>query len=140
MMKLVQPRSQPGSVHRLTFEYEGDQIRLVSDQIVTMVVPASHPLEAIGTQAGFSAVLRDAQERPLYQFTRTSPIRHDAEVFSDDGSGTISRVTVDRPRGSFVMLVPALEGAVSVELAGQPLAPQTHLQAPRTLAKFALRR
>ncbi len=107
--------AQPGPVHRLTFEYEGDHISLASDQVVTMIAPESHPLDEIGTRPGFSTVLRDAGDRALYQFTRSSPIRRDAEVF-DGPANTLRRAPVEPPHlGTFVTLVPKVDDEASVE-------------------------
>jgi hypothetical protein len=133
-----QAPAQPGPVHRLTFAYEGDQIRLVGDQVVRMVVPPTRGLDEAGTLAGFSVILRDANNRPLYHFVRTSPMRHDAEVFATDPSRTLHRVDVQEPRGTFTVLVPHVDGAASVELAGHARASDANVSEPRVLAKFPL--
>jgi hypothetical protein len=129
----------PGPVHRLTFEYDGDQVSLVSDQQVELIVPPTQPLERAESDSGFTVILRDADDKPLYRFTRSSPMRHDAEVFSESGDRTVERTGIDRPKGAFTVLVPDVTGAETVELFGHPLRPQAHLEKPRSLARFTLR-
>ena len=133
-------RARPGPVHRLTFDYDRDQLRLVSDQIVNMISPPSHSLDESEPLAGFSVIVRDAAGRALYRFTRSSPIRDDVEVFSDDPfTSSVHRESVGERRGTFVMLVPHIEGAVSVELAGQPVDGSGRFSEARRLASFSLR-
>jgi hypothetical protein len=130
--------AQAGPVHRLTFDYDGDRISLTSDQVVNMVVPPSEPLDAT-TPAGFSIVVRDTRDRLLYRRTGSSPIRHDAEVFSDDPSRSLRRVPVEQRRGTFVVLVPHVEGGASVELVGPTRDRHGSVGEPRSLARFVLR-
>jgi hypothetical protein len=131
-------RGRPGPVHRLTFDYDGDRISLVSDQIVNMISPPGHSLDESVPLAGFSVIVRDAADKALYRFTGSSPIRNDAEVFSNDPSTSLHRVPVQERRGTFVLLVPDVEGAVSVELAAQPLGSSGTFSEPRRLASFPL--
>ncbi|MDB5071283.1 MAG: hypothetical protein JWM87_2394 [Candidatus Eremiobacteraeota bacterium] len=136
---MVQP-AQPGPVRRLTFEYDGDEIWLISEQHVRMIVPPSQPLENADALAGFNVVLRDEQNRPVYRFARTSPIRHDAEVFSEPGTDeSIQRVPVDHPKGAFVLLVPDVPGAKSLELVGHPPRADAFREQPQRLARFELK-
>jgi hypothetical protein len=137
----VQPQpAQPGPVRRLTFEYDGDQIRLVSEQHVRMIVPPSPPPEQADALGGFEVLLRDQQDRPVLRFSRTNPIRHDAEVFSPPGTDqSIARVPVDRLRGSFVLLVPDVPGASTLELVGPSASADALRAQPRSLARFTLR-
>jgi hypothetical protein len=134
------PPAQPGPVRRLTFEYDGDQIRLVSEQHVRMIAPPSQPLEQAEALGGFHVLVRDEQERPVYRFTRTSPIKHDAEVFNEPGAErSVQRVAVDHPKGAFVVLVPEVPGAKTVELVGHPPRADAFREQPTTLARFELK-
>ena len=137
----IQPQpAQPGPVRRLTFEYDGDQIRLVSEQHVRMIVPPAPPPEQADALGGFQVLLRDQQDQPVLRFSRTNPIRHDAEVFSPPGADqSIARVPVDRPKGSFVLLVPDVPGARTLELVGTPASAAALREQPRSLARFALK-
>jgi hypothetical protein len=133
------PLPQPGPVRRLTFAYEGDTISLVSEQHVQMIVPPTQPLNQVDV-AGFSVLLRDQQDKPLYRFTRTSPIRYDAEVFSEPGAErSIERVPVAYPKGSFVLLVPDVPGAKTLELVDHPQRADALRERPRSLARFELK-
>jgi hypothetical protein len=136
----VQP-AQPGPVRRMTFEYDGDQIKLVSEQHVQMIVPPSQPLEQQPHEvSGFSVLLRNRQEQPVYRFTRTSPIQHDAEVFNPPGADdSITRVPVEKPQGAFVVLVPDVPGAKTLELVGHPPQPNMFGAQPQSLARFELK-
>ena len=138
MTASVRPLPTPGPVRRLTFEYEGDRVSLVSEQHVHLIVPPTQPLESAETEGGFAVILRDRKGNPLYRLTQTSPMRHDAEVFSESGDRTLERIALEHPKGTFTVLVPDVDGADSVELYGHPLKPQAHLEAPRSLARFKL--
>jgi hypothetical protein len=134
----LQP-AQAGPVLRLTFEYDGDQIRLVSQQHVRMIIPPSQPLEPTGEIGGFQVLLRDEQERPFYRLTRTSPLKHDTEVFSEPGAErSIERTPASRPQGSFVVLVPELPGGKTLEFLGQPLRPHALSAQSQSLGRFEL--
>jgi hypothetical protein len=137
----VQPQpARPGPVRRLTFEYDGDQIRLVSEQHVRMIVPPSQPAEQADALGAFQVLLRDQQDQPVLRFARANPIRRDAEVFSPPGADqSIARVPVDRPKGSFVLLVPDVPGAATLELVGPPPSANALREQPRSLARFALK-
>jgi hypothetical protein len=131
---------QPGPVRRLTFEYDGDQIKLVSDRTVTMIVPPAKPPAAATTgHAALSLLVRDAANRPLATVTHESPFTHDAEVFAPPHEGTLRRVPVERPKGAFTILVPDHPEARTIELIGRPLQPESHAEPARSLGTFPLR-
>src|SRR5215468_10668033 len=109
---------RPPPVHRLTFDYHGNQVDLVSDQVVDMIIPPTQSFDESTTVTGFSVIVRNTADQMLYRFTAPSPIRYAAEVFSDDPSRSLHQVAVEDPQGTFVVLVPHLEGAASVELIG----------------------
>lgn len=139
----VQPR-QPGPVRRMTFSYNGDKIELVSEQHVQMILPPSQPVEQLDSLAGFHVVLRNQQDQAVYRATRTNPIRHDAEVFNEPGTErSVHRVPVERPKGTFVVLVPDVPGATALEFLGHPrsTAGMLLVDAPRqqSLARFNLK-
>ena len=105
-----------------------------------MIVPPSPPPEQANALGGFEVLLRDQQNQPVLRFSRSNPIRHDAEVFSPPGADQwIARVPVDRPRGSFVLLVPDVPGASTLELIGPSASVNAFREQPRSLARFALR-
>jgi hypothetical protein len=59
-------------------------------------------------------------------------------VFSEDPSRSLHRVAVEEPQGTFVLLVPHVEGATSVELIGPSRAEDDRAREPRSLARFPL--
>jgi hypothetical protein len=131
---------QPRPVRRLTFEYDGDQIKLVSDQTVMMIVPSAKPPAAAAPgHAALSLLLRDEANRPLAAVTHESPLTYDTEVFAPPDEGTLQRVPVDRPKGAFTILVPDHPEARKIELIGRPLRPDAHGQPPQSLGTFPLR-
>jgi hypothetical protein len=126
---------------RLTFEYEGSTVKLVSTQQVDMILPPSHPLETKEEQTGFWFTLSDAQGKPVYRRVVSNPIRYDREVFSNDPRHpSIQRVPVEKPKGTFVMLVPDVAGARTVQLFSHPLAHEAAARgvAARELARFTI--
>jgi hypothetical protein len=103
-------RPRPSAV-RLIFEYEGDDVRLVSSQAVDMVVPPGDPVAADTTPPGVLAEVRQADGTTLYRKSVGQLLRSDVEVFSDDPARSITRAPVDRPSGTFVLVIPDDEAA-----------------------------
>jgi hypothetical protein len=129
---------RPAPVRRLTFAYEGDQVRLVSEQRVTMIAPPSYPLDLLERQAGFTVILRDERGEPVYGRVIQNPFQFDLEVFDKDPARSIRREPNPHPRGTFVVLVPALENALRLEFFGPPLKSKAQLETSRRLATFTL--
>jgi hypothetical protein len=126
-------------VLRLTFEYNGNNVRLISSQRVRMTLPASMAPHPEKNQSGFWYELRDANERTLYHRVMASPIRFDAEVFSTEEKGSIRRQEVLKPQGAFVLLVPDTPEAESIVLFGSSSAPRTTTLSANELARFKLK-
>lgn len=108
---------------RLTFSYQGDQVKLVSQQPVEMTVPPSDPLKGYEDHKGFWAELKSDQDKTLYRRVLHNPTRNDAEVFSDDPEQSISREPAPKRKGVFVVVVPHSENGNEVTLSrssGQP--------------------
>jgi hypothetical protein len=113
-------------------------VRLVSEQLVTMIIPPSDPLDRLESSSGFAFILKDEQGVPLYGRVIPSPIRFDQEIFDKDPKRSVRREANPRPKGTFVLLVPGVENARRVEFVGNPLKPRAHLESPRRLASFTL--
>jgi hypothetical protein len=139
MATSTSPPSHATRVSRLTFAYEGDQVRLVSEQFVDMTLAPSHPVEGLEEKAGFAVILRHADGHAVYGRAMASPLAFDREVFDRDPSRSIRRMENPHPRGTFVVHVPAVEEARQVEFFGHPLRPKAHHLPPRKLATFKLR-
>lgn len=101
---------------RLTFSYDGDKVKLVSQQPVEMVVPPSDPVKGFARHKGFWAELKSQQDKTLYRRVMHNPTRNDAEVFSDDPEQSISREPAPRRKGVFVVVVPDTDEGNEVTL------------------------
>jgi len=85
---------------RLTFTYEGDEVRLVSQQPVEMIVPPTNALSGYEGEQGFWVEVRSEQEAALHRRVMDDPLRQDVEVFSPDPEQSIARTPVEKPSGS----------------------------------------
>lgn len=134
------PQASPSNrALRLTFQYDGPNVKLISSQSVEMKLPPSHPLTGQEGQSGFWFTLSDAQGKPVYRRVLQNPIRYDREVFSNDPKQpSIQRVKVDEPKGTFVVLVPELAGARTLQLFSHPLNLESHGMAALEIARFNL--
>lgn len=120
---------------RLTFSYQGDQVKLVSQQPVEMTVPPSDPLKGYEEHKGFWAELKSDQDKTLYRRVLHNPTRNDAEVFSDDPEQSISRAPAPKRKGVFVVVVPHTEKGHEVTLSRSSGQPDIEAQgAPRGMA------
>jgi hypothetical protein len=129
---------QPKAVLRLMFEYEGTKVHLLSSQIVTMRLPPSIAIDPEREQAGFWYELRDGDDHTLYRRLIETPVRFDAEVFSDEEKPSIMRKEVSSPHGAFVLLVPATPNADSVVLFSSSIRPRTAAFAAKEFARIKL--
>src|SRR5262245_41273856 len=104
----------PTLAMRLIFEYEGDQVRLVSQQPVDLAITgfdiarAQHP--------GYYVDTRDAAGRTLARLPARAAFTGSAEVFPEQPGEPITRVDVPKPRGAFTVVVPVPEGADHVTI------------------------
>jgi hypothetical protein len=99
---------------RLIFEYDGDVVRLVSQQPVDMVVPSFAPTER--QQPGVYVDARDAGGATLASVPAPNAFGGSLEVFPEQPGEPIVRVDVARPRGAFTVVVPASDAASQVAL------------------------
>jgi hypothetical protein len=129
----------PRRAVRMIFSYEGDEIRLVSRQPVEVVIP---PTDRVSEgEQGFWVETRSADGTTLHRRILPDPYRQDVEVFSDNPEQSVSRTPVERPRGSFAVLVP-IDDADHVALfsSAAPRAPEAPAGAPAVeVARFSLR-
>lgn len=124
---------------RLTFSYEGSNVRLVSRQSVEMMPPPSDPLTPQEERSGFWYELQDEQERVLYRRVVHNPIRFEAEVFSHHPEVPLTRIKVDNPQGAFQLLVPETDEAAALVLFSSPLEPEFSGEPARELVRFDLK-
>ena len=99
---------------RLIFEYDGDDVRLVSQQPVDVAVSGFDLAPA--PAAGHFVELRTAANEPLNRVPVRGAFAASAEVFPEQHGDPITRVDVASPRGAFTVVVPAGPEAVRAAL------------------------
>jgi hypothetical protein len=102
-------RFQPRRAVRFIFEYEGEQLRLVTQQTVEMVVAETSPTSA--DAPGYYLDARDSGERTLARVAAHGAFVRSAEVFPERHEEPIARIDVQRQRGAFSVTLPAVEQA-----------------------------
>lgn len=120
---------------RLIFEYENDTVRLISAQHVDMIVPSSDPVADAAGQ-GCWVALYDAQNRALYRRVVPEAMSSDVEGPSDLPGHPMTRRTLDRPAGTFVVVVPELAEAEDVAVWNYP-PPAEQVRAARAAGELA---
>ena len=95
----------PNKAMRLTFSYDGNKVKLLSQQRIDMVVPSSDRLKGYG-EKGFWAELKSASDKTLYRTVMHNPTKDDAEVFPESPAEGISREPAPKRKGVFVVVVP----------------------------------
>ena len=102
-------RFQPRRAIRFIFEYEGEQLRLVTQQTVEMVVAETSPA---GVDApGVYLDARDSGERTLARVAAHGAFVRSTEVFPERHEEPIARIDVQQQRGAFSVTLPAVEQA-----------------------------
>jgi hypothetical protein len=91
---------------RLTFSYDGDNVKLLSQQRTEMTVPSSDAVKGFEKKKGFWAELRSGGDKTLYRSVMHNPIKNDAEVFPESPGEGISRQPAPKRKGVFVVVVP----------------------------------
>lgn len=141
----------PPKAVRLTFTFEGDEVRLVSRQPVEMIAPPTDKLDGYEHEQGFWLEVRTGQDETLHRQVMQDPLRYDVEVFSPDPEQSVFRIPVGERSGSFTVVVPDLSEADHVALlsSGAPTAaargmtPEAAARAPSgpatEFARFPLR-
>ena len=101
---------------RLTFSYDGDDVKLVSKQRTEMIVPPSDTVQGYGKYKGFWAEVRSGSDKTLYRTVMHNPTKNDAEVFPESPGGEITREPAPKRKGVFVVLVPETDKGEDVIL------------------------
>ena len=137
----VQPSEVSPKAVRLTFSYQGDQVKLISQQPVEMTVPPSDPVKGYEQHKGFWAEVKSKQDKTLFRRVLHNPTRNDAEVFSDDPEQSISRAPAPKRKGVFTVVVPKTDKGQDVTLSRSAEQPEVEpegarkgMAAPRSLA------
>ena|ERR1044071_2166575 len=104
--KAIETSPESNKAVRLTFAYDGDDVKLVSQQRTEMTVPASDTVKGYGKYKGFWAELKSGSDKTLYRTVMHNPTKNDAEVFPESPGEGISRQPAPKRKGVFVVLVP----------------------------------
>jgi hypothetical protein len=118
------PSSLSHSV-RLIFEYEGDRVHLVSQQLVDIAVNSPDSTEINQQfQPGYYVDTRDATNQTLARIAVHNAFETSVEVFPERHDEPITRIETTLPKGAFTVVVPATDTANHVTLTrvnrGQP--------------------
>jgi hypothetical protein len=118
---------EPTKAVRLIFEYDGDQVRLVSQQPVEVALTDADLVQP--DTPGFFVDIRDNGGRTLARATARGAFAGSVEVFPEKPGEPFQRVDVARPKGAFTVVMPM--PAAADRLAVVQIAPdQTGPQAP----------
>ncbi|GHH94539.1 hypothetical protein [Streptomyces capillispiralis] len=110
---MTNPQQQdPVPAVRLIFEYEGDAVRLVSQQPVDTTV-SDFETGATARPGDYVVETRDDHGERLARVPARGAFRDSAEVFPEDQQKPITRVDVEA-RGAFTVVVPAPAEAAEV--------------------------
>jgi hypothetical protein len=104
-----QPSSSAAAV-RLIFEYEGDTVRLVSQEPVDVDIPRFTPTEQ---PADHFVETRNDKGALLARVPVWGAFLQSTEVFPEDHNEEITRVDTEA-RGAFTVVIPAQDEAVRV--------------------------
>ncbi|MDM0108107.1 hypothetical protein QTH97_24375 [Variovorax sp. J22R24] len=105
------PPPPPAPAMRLIFEYEGETLRLVSQQPVDMAVTGTDLAQQY--TAGTFVDARDATDRTLAR-VHARGMSESAEVFPESPGDPIVHVALERPSGAFTVVLPAPQAATRV--------------------------
>ena len=108
------PKPVPTNAVRLIFEYEGDQVRLVSQHPVNIAISGFDIAQE--DQPGHFVDARDAAGRTLARVPIREAFATSVEVFPENHAEPITRVDVAHPRGAFTVVVPASKEADHVSV------------------------
>ena len=138
-MDADQPAPGKPSAWRLTFEYDGDEVRVVGRQRVAMLAPPDDSELLEPGQAGYWVEVRDKRNQVLYRHVLHDPLQTDMEVFPVDPSQPIERVPVQQPKGVFQVVVPDLPGGKQAILHGRASRQEIQERRTKQLVKSPLR-
>lgn len=94
---------------RLIFEYEGDAVRLVSQQRVDLAVTGFDIQQR--TPPGHYVETRTETDETLSRVPIREAFAASREVFPEQPGEPITRIGIDRPSGAFTVVVPGRETA-----------------------------
>ena len=121
---------------RIAVGYERDSLRVLSRQTVSMRTPPSDPLQPGERESSFWFTVEDSSGNPLYRRVMDNPVRFDTETPTDDPKRPLHRVPLERPAGTFHLLVPVLARAQTVRVFSNPFDPKLSGQPAQPILEF----
>jgi hypothetical protein len=119
-------QTAPTLAMRLIFEYEGEQVRLISQQPVDVAITGFDVSRT--ERPGYYIDTRDSNGRTLARVPAREAFSRSTEVFPEQPGQPITRVDVEWARGAFSVVVPVAAGADRVAVVhvvpARPDAPQ----------------
>lgn len=100
----VSEAPQPTKAVRLIFEYEGDQVRLVSQQPVEMAVTGAELSQV--PYPGYYVETRDKNGKTLSRAVAHNAFSSSTEVFPEQHGQPITRVEMSKLKGAFTVITP----------------------------------
>jgi hypothetical protein len=115
MTSAIEGNPPPGSgAVRLIFEYDGDDVRLVSQTPVDVAVTGFDLAQV--PHPGRYVEVRSATEEAIGRVPVRGAFSPSTEVFPEQHGEPITRVDVERPQGAFTVIVPRPPTATRVSL------------------------
>jgi hypothetical protein len=111
---------QQGQAVRFIFEYEDDDVRLVSQQWVDVAVTGFDLPERQALPPGNYVELRSAEGAPLADVPVREELGRSVEVFPEEPGQPITRTDVEHARGAFTVVAPAPQGVQQVAVVQVP--------------------
>ena len=105
----------PRRAVRLIFEYEGDEVRLVTQQPVEAAVTGFDIAQV--ERPGYYVDARDADGQTLARVPARNAFAVSTEVFPEQPGEPITRIDVPEPRGAFTVVVPVSDRVDRVAIA-----------------------
>ena len=102
----------PSSAIRLIFEYEGDQVRLISQQAVDMDITEPDNVQA--DTPGHFIESRDINGQTLSRMHAHDAFLSSLEVFPEIHGQPILRVDLEQPKGAFTVVIHAPPEATQI--------------------------
>lgn len=112
--------SEPGPAVRFIFEYDGDDVRLVSQQRVDVAVTGFDLHVDRALAPGHYVEVRGAEGVPLAAVPVRGELGRSHEVFPEEPGEPITRTDVEHPRGAFTVVLPAPAGVEQVAVLRVP--------------------
>ena len=122
----------PAPAMRLIFEYDGDEVRLISQQPVDVAITGADLAQV--QAAGTFVDARDAANRTLARVYARGVSEGTAEVFPEKPGQPFEHTRVERPRGAFTVVLPAPQAAARVAVVRVQPGAAPAVRAPGTAA------